>query len=101
MFDKMEEMFSFLKSIAIHESQPIVEGEKTSNVVVDKVIASHDGNMAMVSNMQIIGQDLLGYVSHFVGLGCYVSNFVQLVCSISHITGLVLLCFPIHLYKKM
>jgi len=75
MFDKMEEMFSFLKSIAIHESQPIVEGEKTSNVVVDKVIASHDGNMAMVSNMHIIGQDLLG---------CYVSQFV----------GLVSLCFP-------
>jgi hypothetical protein len=45
------------------------------------VIASHDGNMAMVSNMQIIGQDLLGYVFHFVGLGCYVSNFVWLVLS--------------------
>jgi hypothetical protein len=33
--------------------------------------------------MQIIGQDLLGYVFHFVGLGCYVSNFVWLVYFVS------------------
>jgi hypothetical protein len=101
IFSKMEEVCSFLKSTTIHVGQPVVEGWKMLDAIANKVIASHDGNMAMVSNMQIIGQDLLGYVSHFVGLGCYVSNFVQLVCSISHITGLVLLCFPIHLYKKM
>jgi hypothetical protein len=38
------------------------------------MIAFYDGNMAMVSSMDIIGRDLLG---------CYVSQFV----------GLVLLCF--------
>lgn len=60
MFNKMEEMFSFLKSIGTHGSQFVAKGGKTSNVVVDKVIAFHDGNMAMVSNMHIIKQDLLG-----------------------------------------
>jgi hypothetical protein len=55
-----------------------------SNVVIDKMITFHDGNMAMVSNMKIIGQYLLVYFSHFVGLGCYVFNFVRLVC----------FCFP-------
>jgi hypothetical protein len=69
-------MFSFLKSTTIHGGQFVAEGWKTLDVVANNVIASHDGNMAMVSNMQIIGQDLLGYVFHFVGLGCYVSNFV-------------------------
>jgi hypothetical protein len=73
MFNKMEEMFSFLKSIATLGSQTVHEGGKTLDVVADKVIGSHDGNMAMVSNIQIIGQDLLCYVSHFVALGCYVS----------------------------
>jgi len=83
MFNKMEEMFSFLKSTATVRNQIVHKGGKTLNVVVDKVIASHDGNMAVVTNMQIIGQDLFDYVSHFVGLGCYVSNFVGLVCSVS------------------
>jgi hypothetical protein len=101
IFNKMEEMCSFFKSTTIHGGQPIVEGWKTLDAIANKVIASHDGNIAMVSNMQIIGQDLLGYVSHFVGLGCYVSNFVRLVCSISHITGLVLLCFQKCWIKKI
>ncbi len=59
MFNKMEEMFSFLKSIAIHGSKLIVKGPKTSNDVVDKMVAPHDGNMAMVSNMHIMFPSLL------------------------------------------
>jgi hypothetical protein len=59
----------------------------------NKVITFHDSNMAMASNMQIIREDLLSYVSHFVGLGCYFFNFVRLICYISQIIGLILLCF--------
>jgi hypothetical protein len=59
MFNKMEEMFSFLKSISIHGSKHIVEGAKMPNVVVDKMVALHDGNMAMVSNMHIMFPSLL------------------------------------------
>jgi len=51
MFNKMEEMISFLKSIATHGSQLVVKGRKTSNVIVNKVIAFHDGNMVVVRNM--------------------------------------------------
>jgi hypothetical protein len=47
----MEEMISFLKSIATHGSQLVVKGRKTSNVIVNKVIAFHDGNMVVVRNM--------------------------------------------------
>jgi hypothetical protein len=72
----MEKMFSFLKSTTTHGSQPVV-GCEGGMLDVAKVITSHDGNMPMVSNMQIIGQYLLSYVSHFVGLGCYVSSLLD------------------------
>jgi hypothetical protein len=54
MFNKLEEIFSFLKSIATLGTQPVLEGGKMSNVVVDKMIAFHDGNMVVISSKVVL-----------------------------------------------
>ncbi len=51
MFNKMEEMFSFLKPATIHGSQLVAKRGEMSNVIANKVIASHDPNMVVLSNM--------------------------------------------------
>jgi hypothetical protein len=63
--------------------------------------------MVVVSNMKIMGQYLLVYFSHFVGLVCFVSQTTALVllcfleCWISLTSIIILFTYSFRIVKKL